>query len=208
MIETLKKFCHDDATRPNIATPWSAGEHSYATDGHILIRVPRLEDVPERDDVPAPDELFKIPEPPEWFALADMALPAQESTEKTCPDCNGATAIEAKEEGYDCPECDGGGTVEFDNRYSDYEVDCKTCSGGGKIKKCEPCKSAGKITTQNMQPTQVGNAHFQLRYLLLLKGLPGCKLGPSAKDKDVASFTFDGGDGRLMPMIVDAWRKV
>src|SRR3990172_12374008 len=174
MIETLKKFCATDALHPNLATPWSAGEYSLATNGHVLIRVPRLADVPERDDAPGTDSLFPYKEPPAWYPLAVM--PNVEGpapiTEKTCPDCNGTVG----EEGADCPECDGDGIVEFDNLYSDYEIDCKTCDGERKIKKCETCKSTGKIEVKSLNPVAVAGAHFQLHYLLLLKGLPNCNI--------------------------------
>jgi hypothetical protein len=199
MKETLAKFCTLDPTRVNISVPWSKGDFTYATDGSILIRVPRKEFEPEIDGAPNVDGMFDAPVPAEMFSLADIELPALEATEKTCPDCNGAGT-----EDCECPECDGRGMVDFSNRHSDYEVDCKTCDGEGKIHKCDKCNATGKITIQNMQPVAVGNAHFQLKYLLLLKDLPGCKIGPGAKAMGfvAAYFAFDGGDGLLMPMRV------
>ena len=206
MIEILKKFCATDAGHINLATPFSKGEYSYATNGYILIRVPRLADVPERDDAPSTDSLFPYKDPPEWFALTEIAMPdVAPITEKTCPDCNGIVG----EEGAECPECDGDGIVEFDNRYSDYEIDCKTCDGEGKIKKCETCNSTGKIEVKSLNPVAVGGAHFQLHYLLLLKELPNCKIGPAEKPMGQAPFQFDGGDGLLMPMKpFGEWKKV
>ena len=46
----LAKFCSRDAGRiSSIGTPWTVGEWTYATDGHIAIRVPRRDDVTRSD---------------------------------------------------------------------------------------------------------------------------------------------------------------
>jgi hypothetical protein len=194
--EVLQKFCSDDPTRENIAAPWSSGAHSYATSGHILIRVPRIDDIPERGSVPNAEELFVNMDRKSWFPMDAISLPEPSSTTKECPECKGLGAEERV-----CPECYGSGTVDFSNRYSEYEVDCRSCDGEGKIHKCDHCGSDGKITTQDLQPTEIGGHHFQARYLRLLKSLPGCKVGPNETYLDVAAFTFDGGDGLLMPMM-------
>ena len=43
--ETLLKFClHDESTaRPYLCVPNTVGEYTYATNGDILVRVPRIE---------------------------------------------------------------------------------------------------------------------------------------------------------------------
>lgn len=199
MKKTLAKFCKDDPVISSMATPWSAGEYSCATNGHILCRIPRRGDIPERDDAPRIDSIFDIPAPKEWFPLADIVLPALVIKEVICSDCNGVQG-----EDHVCPECDGRGLVDFTNSYSDYEVDCKSCDGEGKIHKCEKCNGTGKVVIENLQPVQVGSSHFQLRYLLLLKDLPNCKIGPAAPSLSLqaARFVFDGGEGLLMPMNV------
>ncbi len=43
----LKPFCGDNDIRYYLNEPFSEGEFTYATNGHILIRVPRRDDVPE-----------------------------------------------------------------------------------------------------------------------------------------------------------------
>lgn len=205
MKETLSKFCTVDPTRVNISIPWSKECFTYATDGSILIRVPRQDDVLEKDDAPIVDGMFDVPVPAKMFALADMELLPLEIIEKTCPECNGAGTEE-----HECPECYGEGTLNFSNSHHDYDVDCATCEGEGKIHKCKKCNATGKITIQNMQPVAVGNAHFQLRYLLLLKDLPNCKIGPARAEQFMSAyFSFDGGDGLLMPMLVrQYWEEV
>ena len=43
----LQQFCSKDDTRPYICKPFSFGEFSYATNGHIIVRVARRADVEE-----------------------------------------------------------------------------------------------------------------------------------------------------------------
>lgn len=43
--EELSAFSEPD--NPKMCGPFSLGQYSYATNGHILVRVPRLADVPE-----------------------------------------------------------------------------------------------------------------------------------------------------------------
>lgn len=58
--EELQKFCVDSVdARQNIARPWSRGGWSYATNRHILLRVPRLADVEENPIAPDCDKLMQ-----------------------------------------------------------------------------------------------------------------------------------------------------
>ena len=50
--EDLQRFCSDDESRPSICHPFSQEKWTYATDGRLLIRVPRLAEVPEYEDAP------------------------------------------------------------------------------------------------------------------------------------------------------------
>lgn len=43
----LKPFCGTDETRPYLLKPFSFEDRTYATDGRIMVRVPRMADVPE-----------------------------------------------------------------------------------------------------------------------------------------------------------------
>jgi hypothetical protein len=164
--DDLMKFCHTDPERFNISVPWSAGEYSYATNGHVIIRVPRLVDVQENDSAPPTVLLFPYADPLEWFALAEIELPEQKSSD--CPECNGEKEVEHE----DCPHCKG--------------------------HPCEWCDGTGKVTP--MQPVPVGNSHYQLVYLLTLKGLANCRMGPNTDPMKQTPFQFDGGDGLIMPM--------
>jgi hypothetical protein len=63
----LEVFCDpNDPSRPWLGQPFSAGAWTYATDGHIMVRVPRLDDIAESPD----------------------AAPKAESHRERCPSCN------------------------------------------------------------------------------------------------------------------------
>lgn len=200
----LQKFCSRDKTRLNINTPWSVGEYTYATNGHVILRVPRLPDVPENVVAPKvviegdPASLFPYAEPPEWFPFDAIDLPKPET--QPCATCDG------KGKNFECPECDGSGEVEYSGRKASWTIDCELCHGGGELDECVDCFGTGKFTPP--KPIPVGGSHFNLEYLIWLKELPGCRVGPDADPLKQAPFQFDGGDGLLMPMKASqSWRE-
>lgn len=113
MKDILNRFCSKDGFRPSISEPWSRGTYSYATNGHVICRVPRQEDISERDDAPgAVDKMFDIPAPAEWFPLADMKIPKEKMVE--CSECE-----DGKIQHEECQDCDG--------------HTCENCNGTGKV---------------------------------------------------------------------------
>ena len=54
----LKPFCGDDPARPWLHAPFSRAEYTYATDGRIAVRVPRLPKVGESEKAPNAAVLF------------------------------------------------------------------------------------------------------------------------------------------------------
>jgi len=185
MYMLLKQFCHDD--HHTLSAPWSLEEHTYASDGHIMIRVARLPEVPENDRAPDARKILPKAQPAEWFTLPDCKLPGLED----CPTCNG------KGKDVECPECDGDGEVWLKNSYNEYECECKSCEGSGQLPECPKCNGTGKLYPN--EGIQVGCAKFHPKYLLRLAALPNCKIGPMAPT-ETAWITFDGGEGVLMPV--------
>ena len=107
----LRSFCEGKERRPVTCSPWSVGDHSYATNGSIIVRVARCEDVALADDnkktaamvdgwLAAMAEVERVPLP--RFEIANGKRWA-------CDDCEGR--------GYkhDCPDC---------------SCDCDKCNGG------------------------------------------------------------------------------
>lgn len=183
--EDLQPWCYEDPDYRGgaISTPYSQGDYTIATNGHVLIRVPRMADV-TRNDGPDIVPLFeKAPEPEEWFFVP----PPQPPTTMECTACFGKKV---------CPECENEGTIEIYSRGRWYEVKCRSCNGAGMFVSCDECDSSGHIVTFGW--SKVGNQAFSDKYLALLKTLPGVEIGPT-HDLKLARFRFDGGDGLIMP---------
>lgn len=193
-LEQLSKFC--DADHHKMFKPFTFGNYSYASNGHLLVRVPRVkeceawESLNERaaamfDSLDMPtilDALIEIP---------DFQQPESEN----CTVCKGSGKITK------CPECDGSGYVEFENDYNEYEVYCKNCNGHGSIigeeSVCESCDGTGK--KKIMKRIDVGCTGFSHIYLNMLKALPGMKIAP-IEPTQANYFKWDEGDGLIMPM--------
>lgn len=99
--ENLKPFCiSPDWGRVELEEPFSRGGFSYATNGHVLIRVPRLVDVTSERG-PASDDLFvRAFSPSEWLDVPDTGAPVM----VRCEYCRGAAG--------GCDECDFTGRIE------------------------------------------------------------------------------------------------
>lgn len=112
--ELLQTFCSEDETRPNIMHPFNFAEHTIATDGRILVAVPKMDGFQEADGklTSLPSTLKLYPkEAVTWFPLP--IIPER----KECDRCCGTGHQE-------CPEC-----------FS--EIDCRTCQGFGDVYEVE-----------------------------------------------------------------------
>ncbi len=106
--EDLQKFCGVDDVRDYLNRPWSRDKHTFASNGHIIIAVPRLEDVPENDNAADAIRLFNDAKVGEWLPVPETAMPP----ELKCPGCEGSGKWEEDGiETMDCEDCDGKGKV-------------------------------------------------------------------------------------------------
>ena len=106
----LSQFCSREEMRAYLLKPASQGDWTYATNGHIMVRVPRLVAVPEVEHFPYKQCVkmftdFSLTEP---IPLGQYDWPEQ--TEDDCTHCDGR----GKE--HDCPAC---------------ECTCEWCDGAG-----------------------------------------------------------------------------
>ena len=111
--DELNKFCHADVHMMRIATPWSDENHTYASNGHIIIRVSRIEEVPIRKDAPKiegyPIEKLFNKEPKKWYPVPEFNI-----KQDVCPECKGGKGfpmLSKKEpiEYFTCENCEGTG---------------------------------------------------------------------------------------------------
>jgi len=115
----LQAFCADrEDIRYYLRKPWSDGEYTYASNGHIIVRVSRLPDVAEEPKAPnAAGLIAKIAPASNWMPVPVAVMPPM----------------------IECDECHGTGLYidPFDNDPTQQPspMDCEWCNHTGKVKK-------------------------------------------------------------------------
>lgn len=88
----LWEICSQDETRFAICSPWSEGEWSYATDGRMLVRMPRLAGVPANrlapKNIPTVLGWSEMPAVEQWWTLEEIELAPMTSD---CDECESAS---------------------------------------------------------------------------------------------------------------------
>ncbi|MHB1952519.1 MAG: hypothetical protein ACYDDA_14875 [Acidiferrobacteraceae bacterium] len=180
-------FCTEN--KRYLQSPFTVGAFTYASNGHIAVRVPYQDEYPvvTTSRIPenfsgAPVDLRPFPE--DFPDLHD---------EYPCPPCQGSGKIPA------CETCRGDGTIECGE--CGHERDCPDCDGRrNKDGICERCHGTGR--NERLLIVQVGSARVNASYLRMIRVLPGVRIDArSASDGSTPlAFVFEGGEGRLMPM--------
>lgn len=97
-VVDLKSFCGDELARPYLHKPFSIGKFTFATDGRLMVRVPRQDGVPEHDGpIKNANKPFDKIRESTTFSRPEFAVPSLDDEE--CLTCEG--------HGYehDCPDC-------------------------------------------------------------------------------------------------------
>ena len=111
----LQQFCSTDPDRPQMHAPFSSAAWTWATNGHILVRVPRRDDVPENPEAPNVKKVWDGAKWGAWRPAKRVDLPPARFN--TCDECNGRGWE------HDCPSC---------------QCTCEECGGEGKIERTDP----------------------------------------------------------------------
>ena len=191
----LQQFCaYTTELRSHLYAPNQHSGWLIATNGHICVRVPDLtatqpSSLPHCTSITKMfDEAHKVMRPLPDF---EPGVP--------CVVCDGEGQFKQSE----CNACEGEGS--FTHYGEDY--DCKSCNGDGWLRddlcgtprSCQSCYGHGV----KGRKTLIYGATFDVSYLTKIKALPGIQVAVAERQPDIYPpmyFTFDGGEGLLMPM--------
>lgn len=205
----LQKFCAYDGAIFNtvLTVPVYDNGFTYATNGHLCVRIPGEHAEPRTVAYPNVEKLFtENPPSGKW-----QEPPQCEVQYNRCSRCGGVGKATI------CPDCDGDGVLYFYAEHSkrEYEFNCKECEEEGYLpdedgNKCGLCGGSGKHVKDLWipYPGLIAPSGVNVRLISLIKDLPGIlmdaepKQGERFKNKDFPiPFKFDGGEGLIMPMV-------
>lgn len=169
----LKSFCSTDPLYTYLSEPFSFGDFTYATNGHVMIRVARVEGVREgvgdgakRLDVAGVERVLNMSRGPSFVPLSGVSFPIDETPLTDCAECGGNG-----HRGYDADDC---------------EINCTACHGAGE--------------TGSSRSVSVFGIAFSIKYIEKILALPGAEISTQPVDRTPFCFRFDGGIGALMPL--------
>lgn len=177
----LQKFCGTDWYRPYLHKPFSAEGFTWATNGHVIVRVDAIdgiEPLPKNQSVNVAATLKGL-DTAKFFSPSFNLPPEELSSDITCPACEGR----GKE--HDCPDC---------------ECVCDDCNGKGRVTD-EPRTS----TTIGGVHFTLRYIHL----ISSLPGLQISHTAKAdGFENKPMIFRFDGGVGALMPRTSKAGRHI
>lgn len=200
----LLRYCakkgHDP--RDYLYAPWIEGDWAYATNGHLIVRVPREacpDAGPRTDRHPKGAHLFE--KYIDKIAGEFVVMPPQPKPD-TCGVCRGTGVVFANP----CPDCKDG---EFD--HGDHTYECKNCeyspAGPGYIGSdstegegvtCGNCNGRG-VVDKTFCSVKVLGASLDPIYAWWMSLLPQVRVRAKPDDSTVpVAFIFDGGQALVM----------
>lgn len=190
-IEILSRFIGKRDPREYCHHPFLDDHYVCATDGAILVRMPLEPDMAFKKHTRSPKNIgvlfdkcrasnrFEIPELPA-LNMCSVCGGKGSLFEQDCQDCDGDGCFDHGSHTYECKACDGAGTA----------------PGGDKEVACYNCGALGVLPLA----VWIGGAFFDARYLAKIIDLPGIMFNVVPGNSNAAAyFTFDGGEGLLMP---------
>lgn len=203
----LNAFCSKERSRSYISQPYSIGEFTYATNGHIAIRVPGVVALPN-EKAPASIEGMFADADTRAFRPFDLVT-APPAKRVRCERCRGAGYVTS------CETCDGEGLHTCNDDSCGCEHECGACKGMGAhaaIKDedgaeiCDECDGAGR--ERDRRYVDIGEKTAVMwAYLDLVQSLPGpveIARDRSGVDAPYAAIAFRG-DGWTALIVPARW---
>ena len=199
MRPDLWQFCMVAETamrsRYDLSEPFSRGQLTYATNGHIIVRVPRIAEDAEAH----------------WPEIETVTDAISHAALSPLPRL-------AVPEPIECPTCRGFGVVRPHILFGDPCEGCKRCNWGyiparkphPDQETCDNCEGRKVVWPEREHVYLTPDCAIDPRYYLMLSALPDLRIDltidcvSTSWDKDQSikgvSFAFDGGDGLVMPI--------
>jgi hypothetical protein len=190
----LRRFCDEDRYQEAFKQPFVLDGHTYATDGHIMVRfkgeVEGVDPLPEGSRIePTRKELFGgVPHQDEYIEWA--AVQTEDRDHKyECHACGGVGFESSR-----CTMCDGEG---FHECRCGSEHKCGECLGVGRIP-CPDGEPCDICLGKKLPPARVAGYLFQGYYHVIIgKFLTDVHYG-TTPHREAVYFTHKDGDGLVM----------
>ena len=195
----ITNWCGTNDIREYIRTPFNIGDRTMASNGHVLISIPKNKNyaAPKKSSfVKTIEGLLDIDKTNLQPFPADVVLPDL----KECPVCAGTKKASQKT----CDECDGEGEVDAETAYNTYEVECKSCNGeGGRITRggdddCFECHGVGRVAP-NDSTVKIYDITLDAKYVALIKDMPDLQIKTS---ENYLYFQSGENEGLIMGLRV------
>lgn len=196
--ELLLRIIDESNKSELLNTVFNIDGKAYVTNGHMLL-IAEFSDEPFGEVATEKTKTrFSTVSEMNKSELTAVDFPAIGELDK-CVRCEGHGFLT----GYECDACDGDGWF----YHHDEDYDCKKCDSKGVIEskddeakkiKCEECDGLGN---SKLQGIDIGNQRFATHYLARIADLPNLKFFTNLNKNKMAYFTFDGGEGFLMPFL-------
>ncbi len=192
----LQQFCSTEDIHTLFMAPFNIGEYTFATNRHVIARVPKIDEYDKHDVGITAESILEIIKQAEKATGLIPLVDWEKPDLKECGDCDGTGRVNV------CTECKGVGELS-----SVYAEPCEKCETSGVIpgteKDCPYCKGKGK-KFPFFKPSLIGNGIYACaEYIVQIESLPNPRIGVSGTPEDVIPFSFDGGIGLLIPMRKD-----